>query len=180
MRIISGKHKGIRLSAPKKLPVRPTTDMAKESLFNILNNHYYFENLDVIDLFTGTGNISFEFASRGAKNIYSIDQYFGCIKFVNETAKKLDLDITTYKSDVYKFLEKTPLKGDVIFADPPYDFDEEQFFKIANIVFERKILNPEGLLVIEHSKHTDISSHTNYSYSKRYGGNVFSFFEYNE
>ena len=180
MRIISGKHKGIRLSAPKKLPVRPTTDMAKESLFNILNNHYYFENLDVIDLFTGTGNISFEFASRGAKNIYSIDQYFGCIKYVNETAKKLDLDIITYKSDVYKFLEKTTLKGDVIFADPPYDFDEEQFLKIANIVFERKILNPEGLLVIEHSKHTDISSHTNYSYSKRYGGNVFSFFEYVE
>jgi 16S rRNA (guanine966-N2)-methyltransferase len=177
MRIISGKHKGIRLSAPKKLPVRPTTDMAKESLFNILNNHYYFENLDVIDLFTGTGNISFEFASRGSKNIYSIDQHFGCIKYVNETAKKLNLDIITYKSDVYKFLEKTPLKADVIFADPPYDFEEEQFLKIANLIFEREILNQEGLLVIEHSKHTDLSSHTNYSYSKRYGGNMFSFFE---
>jgi 16S rRNA (guanine(966)-N(2))-methyltransferase RsmD len=180
MRIISGKHKGKRLSAPKNLPVRPTTDMAKESLFNILNNHYYFENLDVIDLFTGTGNISFEFASRGAKNIYSIDKHFGCIKYLNETAKELDLDITTYKSDVYKFLEKTTLKGDVIFADPPYDFDEEQFLKIATIVFEREILNKEGLLIIEHSKHTDLSSHTNYSYSKRYGGNVFSFFEYIE
>lgn len=180
MRIISGKHKGKRLSAPKNLPVRPTTDMAKESLFNILNNHYYFENLDVIDLFTGTGNISFEFASRGAKSIYSIDKHFGCIKYLNETAKELDLDITTYKSDVYKFLEKTTLKGDVIFADPPYDFDEEQFLKIATIVFEREILNKEGLLIIEHSKHTDLSSHTNYSYSKRYGGNVFSFFEYIE
>jgi 16S rRNA (guanine(966)-N(2))-methyltransferase RsmD len=180
MRIISGKHKGIRLSAPKKLPVRPTTDMAKESLFNILNNHYYFENLDVIDLFTGTGNISFEFASRGAKNIYSVDQHFGCIKYVNETAKKLELDITTYKRDVYKFLEKTSLKGDVIFADPPYDFEEAQFLKIANLVFEREILNQEGLLIIEHSKHTDLSSQSNYSHSKRYGGNVFSFFEYTE
>ena len=178
MRIISGKHKGKRLSAPKNLPVRPTTDMAKESLFNILNNHYYFENLDIIDLFTGTGNISFEFASRGAKNIYSIDKHYGCIKYVRETAKQLDLDITTYKSDVYTFLEKTALKGDVIFADPPYDFDEAQFLKIATLIFDRALLNQEGLLVIEHSKHTDLSTHANYSYSKRYGGNVFSFFEY--
>jgi 16S rRNA (guanine(966)-N(2))-methyltransferase RsmD len=177
MRIISGKHKGKRLSAPKKLPVRPTTDMAKESLFNILNNHYYFENLDVIDLFSGTGNISFEFASRGTQNIYSIDKHFGCIKYINETSKELDLDIITYKSDVYVFLEKTPLKADVIFADPPYDFEEEQFLKIANLVFERELLNQEGLLIIEHSKHTDLSTHPNYSYLKRYGGNVFSFFE---
>ena len=102
MRIISGKHKGKRLSAPKSLPVRPTTDMAKESLFNIINNNYYFENVDVIDLFAGTGNISFEFASRGTKTIYSIDKHFGCVKYIYNTAKELDLDINTYKSDVYK------------------------------------------------------------------------------
>lgn len=180
MRIISGKHKGKRLSAPKNLPVRPTTDMAKESLFNILNNHYYFENLDVIDLFSGTGNISYEFASRGAKSVYSIDAHFGCTKFTHNTAKELDLDINTYKSDVYKFLNKTALKADIIFADPPYDFETSQFLKIAEIVFEREILNPGGLLIIEHSKHTDITSHKNYSYSKRYGGNMFCFFEYPE
>jgi 16S rRNA (guanine(966)-N(2))-methyltransferase RsmD len=180
MRIISGKHKGRRLSAPKNLPVRPTTDMAKESLFNIINNNFYFENLSVIDLFSGTGNISFEFASRGTENVYSIDQHFGCVKYINNTAKELDLDINTYKSDVYKFIEKTPLKADVIFADPPYDFETEQFLKIANIVFDRKILNEEGLLVIEHSKHTDLSTHPNFSYSKKYGGNMFSFFEYSE
>ena len=107
MRIISGKHKGRRLKAPKKLPVRPTTDMAKESLFNILNNTYYFDSISIIDLFAGTGNISFEFASRGTKNIYAIDTFFGCIKYINETAKDLDLDINTYKIDVYTFLEKT-------------------------------------------------------------------------
>lgn len=180
MRIISGKHKGKRLSAPKNLPVRPTTDMAKESLFNIINNNFYFENLTVIDLFSGTGNISFEFASRGAQNIYSVDQHFACVKYVNSTAKELDLDINTYESDVYKFLNKTPLKADIIFADPPYDFDAEQFLKIAEIVFDRGILNEDGLLVIEHSKHTDISTHPNYSYSKKYGGNMFSFFEYSE
>lgn len=180
MRIISGKHKGKRISAPKNLPVRPTTDMAKESLFNIINNHYYFENLDIIDLFCGTGNISYEFASRGAKSIYSIDKHFGCVRFVHNTAKELDLDINTYKSDVYKFLEKTPLKADIIFADPPYNFEAEQFLKIATITFDREILNEDGLLIIEHSKHTDLSSHKNYSYCKRYGGNVFSFFEYIE
>jgi 16S rRNA (guanine966-N2)-methyltransferase len=180
MRIISGKHKGRRLTAPKNLPVRPTTDMAKESLFNIINNNFYFENLTVIDLFSGTGNISFEFASRGTQNVYSVDQHFGCVKYVTSTAKELDLEINTYKSDVYKFIEKTPLKADVIFADPPYDFETEQFLKIANIIFDREILNEGGLLVIEHSKHTDTSTHPNFSYSKKYGGNMFSFFEYAE
>ncbi|WP_298766580.1 RsmD family RNA methyltransferase [uncultured Polaribacter sp.] len=177
MRIISGKLKSRRISAPKNLPVRPTTDMAKESLFNILNNTFYFDAIDVIDLFSGTGNISYEFASRGTKSIYAIDAHFGCIKFINETAKKLDLNINTFKSDVYKFLDKTPLKADVIFADPPYDFNEEQFLKIADVVFEREIINEGGVLIIEHSKHTDLTKHSHHSYDKRYGGNVFSFFE---
>ena len=177
MRIISGKLKSRRLSAPKNLPVRPTTDMAKESLFNILNNTYYFDAISVIDLFSGTGNISYEFASRGTKKIYSVDGHAGCIRYINTTAKELDLDITTFKSDVYKFLEKTPLKTDVIFADPPYDFEEEQFLKIVNLVFDREILNEGGVLIVEHSKHTDLTTHEKHIYDKRYGGNVFSFFE---
>ena len=178
MRIISGKHKGRRLKAPKKLPVRPTTDMAKESLFNILNNTYYFDAIAVIDLFAGTGNISFEFASRGTKEMYAVDSFFDCIKYINETAKELDLDINAYKNDVYTFLGKTALKADVIFADPPYDFEEEQFLKIADLVFEKEILREQGVLIIEHSKHTDLKKHEKHSYDKRYGGNVFSFFEY--
>lgn len=177
MRIISGKHKSRRLSAPKNLPVRPTTDMAKESLFNILNNTYYFDSISVIDLFSGTGNISYEFASRGTKEVHAIDAHFGCIKYINETAKVLDLTINTFKSDVYKFLEKTSLQTDIIFADPPYDFDEEQFLKIVDLVFTRNLLKEDGLLIVEHSKHTDLSKHPNHSYDKRYGGNVFSFFE---
>ena len=177
MRIISGKHKSRRLTAPKNLPVRPTTDMAKESLFNILNNTYYFDSISVIDLFYGTGNISYEFASRGTKTIYAIDAHFGCIKYISNTAKELDLPIHTFKSDVYKFLEKTALQTDVIFADPPYDFEAEQFSKIVDIVFTKKLLNVDGVLIIEHSKHTDLSNHENHSYDKRYGGNVFSFFE---
>ena len=177
MRIISGKLKGRRLKAPKKLPVRPTTDMAKEGLFNILNNLYYFDNISIIDLFSGTGNISYEFASRGSKNIYAIDANYNCIKYIYNTAKELDLDINTYKSDVYKFLEKTSMKADIIFADPPYDFEANKFLEIANTVFEQNMLNEEGVLIIEHSKHTDLSNHKNHSYDKRYGGNVFSFFE---
>ena len=177
MRIISGRLKSRRLSAPKNLPVRPTTDMAKESLFNILNNTYYFDAISVIDLFSGTGNISYEFASRGTKKIYSVDAHTGCIRYINTTAKELDLDISTFKSDVYKFLEKTPLKADVIFADPPYAFEEEQFLKIVNLVFDREILNEDGVLIVEHSKHTDLTTHEKHIYDKRYGGNVFSFFE---
>ena len=177
MRIISGKLKSRRLSAPKNLPVRPTTDMAKESLFNILNNTYYFDAISVIDLFSGTGNISYEFASRGTKKICSVDAHAGCIRYINTTAKELDLDISTFKSDVYKFLEKTPLKADVIFADPPYDFEEEKFLKIVNLVFDREILNEGGVLIVEHSKHTDLTTHEKHIYDKRYGGNVFSFFE---
>lgn len=177
MRIISGIHKGRRISAPKNLPVRPTTDMAKESLFNILNNNYYFDAISVIDLFAGTGNISLEFASRGTSEIYAIDKHFGCIKFINNISKELNLGINTLKSDVYKFLEKTSLKSDIIFADPPYDFEVEQFLKIIDTVFEKTLLNEEGLLIVEHSKHTKLSNHKKFSYEKRYGGNVFSFFE---
>lgn len=180
MRIISGKYKGRRLTAPKNLPVRPTTDMAKESLFNILNNLYYFDGLSVIDLFAGTGNISFEFASRGCDKVYSIDQHAACVKFINQTSKELDLGIHTFKSDVYKFLSRTPLTSDVIFADPPYDFEKEQFERIATLVFSKAILKENGLLIIEHSKHTDLSDHAQFSYSKKYGGNMFSFFEHKE
>lgn len=177
MRIISGLHKSKRITAPKKLPVRPTTDMAKESLFNILNNIYYFDQISVLDLFSGTGNISYEFASRGTETICAVDANFGCIKFINETSDKLDLNINTFKSDTYKFLEKTALKSDVIFADPPYDFEEAQFLKIVDLIFDRSLLNEDGLLIVEHSKHTDLTKHPKHSYDKRYGGNVFSFFE---
>ncbi len=177
MRIISGKHKSRRISAPKNLPARPTTDIAKEALFNILNNHYYFEDICVIDLFAGIGSISFEFASRGTKQITSVDKHYGCIQFINSISEKLEMDITTLKSDVYKFLEKTSLTADVLFADPPYNFTTEQFLIIPELIFTRKMLTDNGLLIIEHSKDTDLSNHPNYTYSKRYGGSVFSFFE---
>ncbi len=105
MRIVSGIHKGKKIIAPKKLPVRPTTDFAKEALFNILNNQYHFSALKVIDLFSGTGNISFEFASRGAYEIIAVDGHFECVKFINKISAELDLPIRTVKSDVFKYLK---------------------------------------------------------------------------
>ncbi|WP_066217980.1 16S rRNA (guanine(966)-N(2))-methyltransferase RsmD [Formosa haliotis] len=177
MRIISGTYKGRKIIAPKKLPVRPTTDMAKEALFNILNNSYYFDDISVLDLFAGTGSISYEFASRGTTQITCVDQDFGCIKFINETAEGFDMPIQTIKSDVFKFLEQSTIKADVIFADPPYAFPDEEFAKIPNLVFENQLLETDGVLIVEHSKHTDLSKLNNYSYSKGYGGNMFSFFK---
>ncbi len=177
MRIISGLYKGRRITAPKKLPVRPTTDMAKEALFNILHNQYYFDGLSVLDLFSGTGNISYEFASRGTEQITAVDDHYGCIKFINETAEAFEMSISTIKSDVFKFLEKSKQKHSIIFADPPYDFEVEKFSKIPELVFQNQLLEDDGLLIVEHSKHTKLDHLDHYSHSKSYGGNTFSFFE---
>lgn len=177
MRIISGKYKGKRLIAPKKLPVRPTTDFAKEALFNILNNRVSFSKVTFLDLFAGTGNISFEFASRGNNIITAVDADYGCIQYIKKISEELGFEITTIKTDVFSFLDKSKQTFDVIFADPPYDFDSGQFERIVNLVFENNLLNENGFLIIEHSKHTDLSKLHNYSESRRYGGSVFSFFQ---
>ncbi|MGM0636299.1 MAG: RsmD family RNA methyltransferase [Bacteroidota bacterium] len=176
MRIISGKFKSKRIIAPKKLPVRPTTDMAKEGLFNILNNRYHFPQLSVLDLFSGIGSISLEFASRGVNDITCVDKHYQCVKFLSKTAEELEIDLQTIKSDVYSFLENTSKKYDIIFADPPYDFDTDSFLKIVDLVLERKLLNEDGLIIIEHAKYTDLSEHPNFEEKRGYGGNVFSFF----
>lgn len=177
MRIVSGIYKGRRITAPKKLPVRPTTDMAKEALFNILNNRYYFDELSVLDLYAGTGNISYEFASRGCEDIISVDKDFGCIKFINKTSEDFEMPIQTVKSDVIKYLENCNFKFNIIFADPPYNFTQETFDTLPQLVFKNNLLNENGLLIIEHSKQTDLSDSNNFTFSKSYGSNVFSFFE---
>ena len=177
MRIISGSHKGKRLIAPKKLPVRPTTDMAKEGLFNILNNRYDIEELKILDLFSGTGNISFEFASRGSKSIAAVDSYAGCAQFISKTAKELDFPIRAIKSDVFKFLERTSDKVDIIFADPPYNLPLEQFEKIVLLVFENQLLLEDGILILEHSDQTDLGQLKNFREVRKYGGSIFSFFQ---
>ena len=178
MRIISGTHKGRRLTAPKNLPVRPTTDFAKEALFNILYNHFYFDAVTAIDLFAGTGNISYELASRGCSSIHAVDAHIGCIKFIAQTAKALQFPIHPVKSDVFSFLEKTTQQADIIFADPFYNFNTTQFARMVDLVFTRKLLLPDGLFIIEHHKKTPLEELPYFSYSKKYGGTAFSFFEY--
>ena len=176
MRIVSGTHKGKRITAPKKLPVRPTTDFAKEALFNILNNQYNFQGLHVIDLFSGTGNISFEFASRGAHSIIAVDAHFDCVKFINRITGELDFPISTVKSDVFKYLSAAPATADIIFADPPYDFDQDALQKLVDITFKKGLLREDGVLIIEHSKKMDLSSLEHFSVERKYGNSVFSFF----
>ena len=178
MRIISGKYKGRRISPPKGLPVRPTTDMSKEALFNVLNNHFNFDGLKVLDLFAGTGNISYEFSSRGSSPITSVDGDFGCVKFIKQTAAEFDFPIAAVKSDVFKFLEKCNTSFDIVFADPPYGLDQATFEKVVLLVFEKNILNEEGMMIIEHSKYTKLNHLANFSFQKSYGGSIFSFFEF--
>lgn len=177
MRIISGTHKGRKLTAPKNLPVRPTTDFAKEALFNILRVRYYFDEIKVLDLFSGTGNLSFEFASRGVPNITSVDSHHGCIQFIHKISGEFEFPITPIKSDVFKFLEQTAEHYNIIFADPPYDFDSSQLKRILNLVYEKQLLKEEGLFVMEHSKLTDLSAEDHFLEARKYGGNVFSFFQ---
>lgn len=178
MRIISGKYKGRRISPPKNLPVRPTTDMSKEALFNILNNHFNFNGLKILDLFAGTGNISFEFASRGSEPIVSIDGDYGCVSFIKKTAAEFEFDITALKSDIFKFLEKAKGDYDIIFADPPYDMEQQEFEKIVTTIFDNELLAEDGMLIIEHSKYTKMEHLPNFSFQKNYGGSYFSFYEF--
>jgi 16S rRNA (guanine(966)-N(2))-methyltransferase RsmD len=178
MRIISGKYKGRRISPPKGLPVRPTTDMSKEALFNVLNNHFTFEGLKVLDLFAGTGNISYEFASRGSSPITSVDGDFGCVKFIKQTAAEYDFPIAATKSDVFKFLERNNATFDIVFADPPYGLDQATFEKIVLLIFEKNALSQEGMMIIEHSKYTKLNHMPHFSFQKSYGGSIFTFFEF--
>ena len=177
MRIILGKNKGKRLIAPANLPVRPTTDFAKEALFNIINNYFYFDEISVLDLFSGTGNISYEFASRGCTDITSVDAHSGCVRFIQKTANELEYSIQI-KSDVFDFLQKTARTYDFIFADPPYELPVEDFQKIIQLVFDRNLIPEDGMLVIEHSSRVDLSENQYFESSRKYGGNMFSFFSF--
>ncbi len=174
MRIISGKNKGKQIIAPANFPVRPTTDLGKESLFNILNNYFFFDNVSVLDLFAGTGNISLEFASRGAPSVIAVDNHAGCVDFIKKTAEKLHYDsLLVIKNDAFLFTERCSQKFDIIFADPPYDLKDID--KIITNVFSRNLLKPHGWLIMEHSRLYDFSSHPNFYEHRKYGKLNFSF-----
>jgi len=177
MRIIGGKLKGHRFAPPKGFPSRPTTDFAKEGLFNILENELDFSNLEVLDLFSGTGNITFEFVSRGVKSIISVDSNLRCVRFVRQFAKEYNYNqmMTAVKADALKFIENNTKTYDVIFADPPYDLNIHK--DIVDNILKGDSLKTNGLFILEHSKKDSFKTHPNYVKERNYGGVVFSFFK---
>jgi len=180
MRIIGGKFKGRRFYPPAtKWPTRPTTDYAKEGLFNILQNNFYFEDLKVLDLFGGTGNHSYEFISRGCTDVTYVDQFGGCIAFVKKTAAllKIESQIKIVRSDVFKFIQRCPFQFDYIFAGPPYALPTID--TIPDRILEKGLLKKDGWLVMEHNPNHEYDAHPNCIDVRKYGKTYFSIFKVN-
>lgn len=175
MRIVGGKHKGCRLQVPKAFDSRPTTDYAKEALFSIIENDFDISTCDILDLFTGTGSLALEFASRGAQKVIAVDINTACLSFIVDAAKKLDIQqIRVLKNDALKFLKIAHITFDIVIADPPYNY--KHYPAIIESVFMKKLLKPRGMLIIEHGKQNDFSTNPNFLFLRNYGGVHFSFF----
>ena len=174
MRIVSGKYRGRYFDPGKSFSARPTTDFAKESLFNILANHIDFEEVKVLDLFSGTGSIGYEFISRGCKDITMVELDFKHLQFIKLVLKELNEVAKVYRADVFKFLESHKVKYDVIFADPPYD--HPRFGEVPESIIKANILNERGILIVEHSKSYDFSKLPGFFDLRAYGSVHFSFF----
>lgn len=175
MRIISGLYKSKRISPPKNLPVRPTTDMAKEGIFNVINNEFYFENLTILDLFAGTGNISYEFASRGVKSITSVDNNYNCVKYIKSMAAEMGFDqMTVLKSDVSKYVTATKTTFRMVYADPPYNMEGQT--ELITAILNGDLIESEGWLIMEHDEYHNFSDIEGFTEQRRYGSVNFSIF----
>jgi len=176
MRIISGIHGGRRITPPGQMPhTRPTTDIAKEGLFNVIQNNIDIEGLKTLDLFGGTGCISYELASRGATDLTIIEKDPKMYDFIKKTAAMLDFkNIRLIKSDVFKFIETCSDKYDFIFAGPPYALTTIDSLPV--LVFEKKLLNPGGWFVLEHTPWNDYKKSPQYRTERNYGTTIFSIF----
>lgn len=176
MRIISGKYGGRRFETPHNLPARPTTDMAKESLFNILANRMNPEEITALDLFAGTGSISFELVSRGAAKVISVEKGNIQQAYIQKIHDMLGLgrEHMLLRGDVFRFIKSCREQFDLIFADPPYDLPEMTV--LPQLILDRPLLKEQGLLIVEHGKHSDFSSHPHFQEMRRYGAVHFSFF----
>ena len=176
MRIISGKYRGRTINPPKNLRARPTTDFAKENLFNVLANMVDFEECDILDLFAGTGSISYEFASRGARSVTSVEINPVHFNFIRSTVRELEFDnVYVVKANVFLYLKSVAKQFDLIFSDAPYDL--EGSVQVIDAVFEKDLLREDGILVFEHSAKQDFSSHPNFYQLRSYGSVQFSFFK---
>ena len=162
---------------PKNFPSRPTTDFAKEGLFNILEHQFSLQDLNILDLCAGTGNISLEFASREAGHVTSVDSNYNCVRYIQNLIKEHDLEkeMQVYKADVRDFLRKTDKQFDLVFADPPYDVNFHG--DLVKLVFEHKRLREGGLCIIEHGRQTDLSQLEHFVEKRNFGNVHFSFFK---
>ncbi|MEQ1745529.1 MAG: RsmD family RNA methyltransferase [Saprospiraceae bacterium] len=177
MRIIGGKFKGRRFDPPAdKWPTRPTTDFAKEALFNILNNRLDFEMTKMLDLFGGTGSHCYEFISRGCTDATYVDKFPGCVQFVRKTAAHLQIEssLKIFQMDVFRFVEFATQQYDYIFAGPPYPLPTID--TIPDLIFEKSLLCPDGLFVLEHNPQHEFSNHPRLVDVRNYGQTYFSFF----
>lgn len=179
MRIVSGRYKGRRLDLPKNFKARPTTDFAKENLFNILGNSIDWEDIKALDLFGGTGSISFELVSRGCPQVTCVEKFAPNYSFIEKTKGLFDAkELRIFKMDVFKFLEICKDQFDFIFADPPYDLPFLQ--EVPKLIIEKNLLKPGGVFVMEHSKSDDFSSSPLFKEKRVYGSVNFSIFEKEE
>jgi 16S rRNA (guanine966-N2)-methyltransferase len=176
MRIIAGTLGGRKINPPSNMPhTRPTTDIAKEGLFNILQNRIDFENLKTLDLFGGTGSISYELASRGAKELTIIEKDYSMHEFIKKTSKELQLiNFTILRTDVFRFVEQCTEQFDFIFAGPPYALDNID--DLPKRIAEKKILTPDGWFVLEHTPRNNYEGYALFTSQRNYGTTVFSFF----
>lgn len=176
MRIISGTYGGRRLSPPKNITARPTTDFAKESLFNLLNNRLDFEGIDMLDLFAGTGGIGIECVSRGARSVTAVEIAHVQQNWIISCCKQLGIrNLSVIRGDVFKFFSACHTKYDLIFADPPYAL--EQLPTLPDVILNQDILKENGWLVIEHGKDTNFTTHMRHVETRTYGSVHFSFFQ---
>lgn len=176
MRIISGKFKGRRLEVSKKLSARPTTDFAKEGLFNLLNNRIDFEDIRVLDLFAGTGSIGIEFISRGCKEVVAIELCEKNCVSIRKACNILQIDnLLLYRADVFKFISNCHTRFDVIYADPPYDSD--QIVALPDLIIQHKLLANDGLFILEHSAKQQFDDHPHFDFHRKYGNVHFSIFK---
>lgn len=165
------------MQPPASLPVRPTTDFAKEGLFNVLNNQVDFESLRVLDLFAGTGSISFEFLSRGAKEVMSVDSNHRCISFIKKTAETLGAtNLKAVRTDSFVFLRQMTASYDLIFADPPYDL--VRLAEIPHLVLSSGLLAPGGFFILEHGSSHAFNDNEWFAFQRQYGNVHFSFFNF--
>ena len=175
MRIIAGTLRGRRLNPPANLPVRPTTDMARESLFNILNNYVDYEECSVLDLFAGTGAVSLEFVSRGVKEVTSIDINNACTEYIKSASRQMNVsNIHVVRADVFDLLKRAYKKFDIVFADPPYALQDLP--NLPDIVFQSDVLTEDGIFILEHPKEYSFDTNPHFWQHRAYGKVNFTFF----